>query len=238
MKQDLLRIMDSWAPESDAETWDNVGLQIDTPTTDIQSVAIALEINLDTLDILSKRCVDMIITHHPLIFSPISAIDYSNWTHRVLQSLMNDGIGLYVAHTNLDKAVGGVTDALVEQYNVGVHRATDIAQGYGKILHLKEPADLDDMMQTIPVLANVIPSNRSIEKIAFCGGSGKGFVHSVIQKKVDLYITGELGYHDIQMLRQQNIGVILLGHYQSEIFILDKIRDRLQPLNINIDVIY
>ena len=86
-------------------------------------------------------------------------------------------------------------------------------------------------------IKKLIPDELKIKTVALCGGSGKSFIHDVVQKEVDLYITGELGYHDMQYLRQQRVGVILLGHYQSESFVLDVIRQRLDHLDLEIDIV-
>ena len=74
-KDDILSVMREWAPENLAESWDNVGMQLDTKR-EIEKVALALELNLDTWDIISQHDYDLIITHHPLIFKPISKLGY------------------------------------------------------------------------------------------------------------------------------------------------------------------
>ena len=79
-KTKFLNVMQQWAPNDQAESWDNVGLQFDT-LRDIQRVAIVLELNLDTFNILSQQNYDLIISHHPLIFKPLSYVGYDDWTH-------------------------------------------------------------------------------------------------------------------------------------------------------------
>ena len=93
------------------------------------------------------------------------------------------------------------------------------------------------LFEKIPIVAEMIPDDLEINTIAFCAGSGKSFVQDVIDQDVDFFITGELGYHDIQLLRQQQVGVFLLGHYQSEVFVLDTIEQKLRHLPVQFDVI-
>ena len=236
-KNDIVEIMQQWAPEVDAESWDNVGLQIDT-NADIHRCALALEINLDTWSIIKDRGYQFIVTHHPLIFSPMDHFSNSNWVHRVVSELITNNIGLYVAHTNLDKAVGGVNDELIKQYDLRIVDDQPIRDGFGKVIQLRRAMDIDDFTDKVPIVANAIPDQLTIETIAVCAGSGKSFVSDVIDQNVDLYITGELGYHDIQLLRQQGIGVMLLGHYQSEVYVLNAIESRLASVrDVDFDVI-
>jgi dinuclear metal center YbgI/SA1388 family protein len=236
IKQSILSILRSWAPEDSAESWDNVGLQLDTKR-DVKRVAIVLEINLDTWDILKKYDYDLIISHHPIIFKPLSQIGHDDWTHEVIRYLIQHDIGFYVSHTNLDCAPNGVSSALANQFNLSPDRVTDLHDGYGTVFHFNTAVSVSDFDQATPVIAQIIPDDLSIHSIAFLGGSGKSFTNKVVDDGIDFYVTGELGYHDIQYLRQQKKGVFLLGHYQSEVFILDDIKDKLSNLEIEIDII-
>lgn len=233
---DIISTMQEWAPDDTAETWDRVGLQVHTNRT-IQRMALALELNLDTWDIIADRDYDLILTHHPLIFHPLATIRHDDWTHAVLRQLIQQDTGLYVSHTNLDRAIDGVSHVLLSQYALNIDCVSDIANGFGKIARLNVPVSLSSLESAIPILAKVIPNDLTIQSVAVCGGSGRSLIQDVVAQSVDIYITGELGYHDIQYLRQQHVGVILLGHYQSEVFILEAMQSRLAHLPIEIDMI-
>ena len=73
------------------------------------------------------------------------------------------------------------------------------------------PYHLHDIEDKVSVLAKIIPDDLEINQVALCAGSGKSFIQDVVEKNVDLYITGELGYHDMQYLRQQKVGVYCWG---------------------------
>ena len=236
IKHDVLSVMRNWAPEDTAESWDNVGLQVDT-LRDIDRIALVLELNLDTWDVLQQYNYDFIISHHPLIFKPFRSVGYDDWSHQVLRELIKKDIGFYVSHTNLDRASDGVTDVLMRQFELDIIEQTDIVNGYGKLVSLSKPLDIIDIEDKVPVLAKIIPDQLEIQKVALCGGSGKSFTQDVIDQGADLYITGELGYHDMQALRQQKVAVMLLGHYQSEAFVLDAIQQRLDHLDVDIDIV-
>ena len=154
-----------------------------------------------------------------------------------LYHLIQEKVGLYVSHTNLDRAILGVNDALVYQYDLPILNESPLFDGFGKVVELKEPITINKIQDRVPILASFVPLDYEISTIAFCAGSGKSFVDEVIRQGADLFVTGELGYHDIQTLRQQGVAIVLLGHYQSETFILDVIYDRLKHLDIHIDTI-
>ncbi len=236
VKHDILSVMSQWAPEDTAEAWDNVGLQLDTQKP-IERLAIMLEFNLDTWAVFNEYDYDFVICHHPLIFKPIQRLGHDEWQDQVLRNLIKKDIGLYVSHTNLDRALDGVTDMLMRQYAFDIQREEDLSNGYGKCIELSEPAELHLLLDKVPAVAQIIPNELEIKTIALCGGSGKSFVQDVIKSGVDLFITGELGYHDIQTLRQAKVGILLLGHYQSEAFICEGIKQRLEHLEIEIDII-
>ena len=236
LKHDVLSVMRQWAPEDAAESWDNVGLQLDT-NREIDRIAVVLELNLDTWDVIDQYSYDLIISHHPLIFRPIKSIGYGDWSQQILRQMIQKDMGFYVSHTNLDRASDGVTDVLLRQYEFDIEEERDLSNGYGKIVSLNQPVHIYDVEDKVPIIAKIIPDELKIQTVALCGGSGKSFIHEVVQKGVDLYITGELGYHDMQYLRQQKVGVLLLGHYQSESFILDVIRQRLDHLDLEIDIV-
>ncbi|MEK9726970.1 MAG: Nif3-like dinuclear metal center hexameric protein [Candidatus Margulisiibacteriota bacterium] len=235
-KNQILNIMRHWAPEDQAESWDNVGLQLDS-NRDIQKVAIVLELNLDTFSILNQQNYDFIISHHPLIFKPISNLGYDDWAHEVLRYLIRNDIGLYVSHTNLDRALDGVSYELAKQYQLRPKAVRDLKDGYGKVFEFSKPLDLDQLEEHVPAVAKIIPDDLEINSVAFMGGSGKSFINDIVHQSIDFYITGELGYHDIQYLRQQKKGLFLLGHYQSEVFVLDAIKSRLDSLALDIEII-
>ena len=236
LKNEILSIMSDWAPEDTAESWDNVGLQLDT-NREISRVAVVLELNLDTWDIIKQYDYDLIISHHPLIFKPLHSVGYDDWGQNILRELIKKDVGLYVSHTNLDRASDGVSDMLLRQYELVASSIEDISSGYGKVARFSNPIQLDQLEDKVPEIARVIPDDLSIQSVALMGGSGKSMVNEVIRQKIDFFITGELGYHDIQHIRQQGVGLFLLGHYQSEVFILDAIQRRLDHLKIDVDII-
>ena len=107
--------MEKMAPAYLTESWDNVGLQIGDSNSSIHNVMISLDITEEIVQEAILRNVDLIITHHPLIFKPLQRIVSSNPMGRVIQLMIKNNIALYCSHTNLDIANNGTNDVLARR---------------------------------------------------------------------------------------------------------------------------
>lgn len=110
----IINIMEQFAPTTLAESWDNVGLQIGNHRQDIKKVLLTLDVTPSVAEQAILGNYDLIIAHHPLIFSPLKSLNEDNVMSRMITGLIRAEVALYVAHTNLDIATGGVNDCLAE----------------------------------------------------------------------------------------------------------------------------
>jgi len=115
---DIARCMEAIAPAHLAEDWDNVGLQIGQGDWPVQKVWVALDPTHAVIKAAAARGVDMLVTHHPLILRPLSRLDPSDPTGAIIAHALENRIAIFVAHTNLDAASGGVNDLLCERIGV------------------------------------------------------------------------------------------------------------------------
>ena len=113
--KDLLSWVEETAPRELAEPWDNVGLLVGDEAAPVHKVWVALEATEDLIEAAQKAGVDAIVTHHPLIFTPMKRITTQTATGRMVLALARAGISLISAHTNLDAADGGVNDCLAQR---------------------------------------------------------------------------------------------------------------------------
>jgi dinuclear metal center YbgI/SA1388 family protein len=116
--QDLLHICEHWAPPQLAWERDNVGLQAGARTQRIRKVLVTLDVTDTVIDEAQRKRVDLLISHHPLIFEPLRSICRDERTGRLLAKLVKAGIALYVLHTNLDFTRGGVSFSLAEKLSL------------------------------------------------------------------------------------------------------------------------
>lgn len=223
--REILGIIEAWAPKANAEEWDNSGLLIGHAEDTVSRVLIALDITPGAVDSAIAVGADLIITHHPVIFSPLKVLD----SHRLPYRLAAAGIAVISAHTNLDKAVGGVNDVLAELLGLTDVQALD--DGMCRIGKLPEETTAKALAKQVAVVLNTVPrvnnTGGSIRTVAVCGGSGGNFIPSV-GPMADAFITGEVKHHEWLMANEQGLTVIEAGHYATEFPVTDAIFNVLQ----------
>ena len=204
-KFDLIRKIEKFAPPEIQENWDCSGWLVCTKNKDIQKVMLALTITDNIYEQAKQNNCDMIISHHPLFCVPLKYSD----------------IDMYCAHTNLDKADGGTTDTLIKKLGF---KTTETVEEFVRIVKLENPITIKDLelrlRQISPNLRYV--NNKNIQKISsigFCAGSGSEFINTV---DVDAFVTGDLKFHTAV---DSEIVIFDIGHYESEILILDVFKE-------------
>jgi dinuclear metal center YbgI/SA1388 family protein len=124
---DIIHVMDNLAPPTLAEDWDNVGLQVGDPCRMVQKIGVALDPTFEVVDRACRRSIDLLITHHPLIFKPLKSIAVNTPTGSVIHLATRNHLAIFAAHTNLDSAIGGINDILANR--IGLSNLEPLAQG-------------------------------------------------------------------------------------------------------------
>tara|TARA_A100001015_G_C14776899_1_gene627579 strand:- start:103 stop:840 length:738 start_codon:yes stop_codon:yes gene_type:complete len=228
--------MEKWAPLELAEPWDNVGLMVGDRFAEVKRILCSLDIDRFVWNHISENDYDLIITHHPLLFKPITEIDNSTMVGRIIKRLMKKNITLLSYHTNLDKAEGGVNDALIEAYDLNPKDGNVFDSGYGKWFELEEVTPLSRFTELFPAKVSGAIGVLDVKRVGFCGGSGKSLVNDLKKERIDLFITGEFGYHESIECDFYGIKVLELGHKESEVLVLSKIKDHLNKKYKELDI--
>lgn len=216
------------------EDWDNSGLQVGDLNNDISNIMLTLDIDFGTLGYAVHNNIGLIITHHPLLFSPLKSIDFNTYEGKIIQILIKNNINLYSIHTNFDCAEMGVNQKLAEKLNIDDYEVLHIINsdnsGYGGIANI-EPINIVEyakkvklQLSTDHVKLYCNDRERVITKVSFCGGSGSDFIEDSIIKNADVYITGDIKYHQAQNALQHNLCIIDAGHYYTECHSLENIK--------------
>jgi len=129
---------------------------------------------------------------------------------------------------NLDLAKGGVNDCLIQKYGLNPKKAELFKAGFGKKFSLKNSTRIQTFEEKLPSRRQGDRKKQEIKTLAFCAGSGKSLVQDCFELGVDLFITGELGYHEALYLEMNQIVALELGHKESEVLILPEIKRRLE----------
>lgn len=113
--QKVAKVMDELYPPERAAAWDNVGFQVGNPDSRVDRILIALEVTDAVIDEAIDQGADMILTHHPLIFKPLSSVTAETAEGAMVLRLIENRIALYAAHTNMDVSEGGTNDFLFDR---------------------------------------------------------------------------------------------------------------------------
>ena len=120
--KDIYDYLDTIAPFDSAAEWDNCGLSVGSLDSDVTKVIIALDVTDDVIDTAARESAQLVITHHPLLFAPVAQIKTDSLVYKAVKS----GVTFIAAHTNLDKASGGVNDCLAKKVGVSDLRQSGV----------------------------------------------------------------------------------------------------------------
>ncbi len=249
--QTIIEIMEKIAPSYLAESWDNVGLQVGSINDKIDNIMIALDITEDIVNEAVEKKVDLIITHHPLIFKPIKSVTTQDTTGRIIYNLIKNNISFYCCHTNLDKAKEGTNEVLARRIGLkdikpflAVEESDFNNYGLGRIGNISSAVELAYFCEDVKKKLNLTnvklvgKTNRNIKRVGVCSGSGASFIYDAYKNECDCFVTGDVKYHDAQYALGLGMTVIDAGHFETENIICDTLVEQLNTYAIenNFDV--
>lgn len=226
----IYRWLDSIAPFETQEGFDNAGLLIGDRQKTVSRIILTLDLSESVVQEAAACGAELIITHHPIIFSPLRRIDYQTPFGRMLLGLTAAGISVISAHTNWDKAPGGVGDTLAAV--LGLEDAVPL-DGYVRLGTLPQPmtaAAFAEKMQTALGIAPRLYGNadRPVQKVAVAGGSyGEGY-GLALDAGADAFVSGEIKHHEILDAVAQGLIVYDGGHHATEQPAMPVLAEKLQ----------
>lgn len=232
---EIISFIENWAKPEYMMDWDNSGKQIYFDRC-IEKVLVSMDVDNVIVDKAVKENIGLIITHHPLFFTGLNSISEGEYKSDLILRLLENKISLFSAHTTLDVARNGVNDVLAEKLEIlDIKDLAECENSYyiGKVGSIKEIniiSFIDKIKKSLCISDIRLMGKKKelISKVALCGGSGSDFIPQAIREKADAFITGDLKYHDAQYAYENNLMLIDIGHFQSEKFILEEIKQQLQ----------
>ena len=224
---EVMKILETLSPVVFAEKWDNVGLLVGREDKTVQKVMLALDATDDVVEQAVLQGVDLLVTHHPLLFSSIKRITEADFIGRRLLKLIKNDICYYAMHTNFD--VMGMADAAADALGLQHCEVLDITyedeiskEGIGRIGRLPCKMSLTDMAQHCKKAFEIDnvrvygEADMEIETVAIVPGSGKDYIDTAIAKQADVFITGDIGHHNGLDALEQGLSIIDAGHFGVE----------------------
>ena len=226
--KDIISVIEELAPLSIQESWDNSGLCVGSPEDEVTSVLLGLDCTPALVDEAVACGADMIVTHHPLIFKGVKKISPEDQTGEAIIKAIRAGISIYAAHTSADKVLAGVSGAMAARLglkNVRILDEDGDGTGLGIVGDFDTPMTSEEAVAYVKerfglkVVKASRPVEGKIERVAMCGGSGGSLIPVAMKSGAQLYISGDISYHNF--FTQPGFMIMDIGHYESEIEIVD-----------------
>jgi len=223
--QSIIQTLQEIAPLHLAEEWDNVGLLINPlKPRNIKKILLTIDLTEAVADEAIAGKVDLIMSYHPILFSPVNRLDANDAYDRTVMKLVQKNIAVYSPHTALDAVIGGVNDWLADGVGEGevsvLHPIPGSEAGQGRLVELKRPVSINTLTKWIKkhlglaTLRVASPADKTpIRTVALCAGAGSDAFRGV---KADCYLTGEMSHHNVLVAKLNGAHVVLCEHTNTE----------------------
>lgn len=221
--KDVMNVIEEFAPLGLQEKWDNSGLCIGSPSAPVTSVLVGLDCTPDLVDEAVSAGADMIVTHHPLIFSGLKGIFPEDPVGLAVIKAVSAGISVYAAHTSADKAAGGVSWAMAARLcleNVEVLDPDTDGNGLGAVGNLPAPMSAAEAVAYVKdkfdlkAVRTSRPVDIPVSRVAVCGGAGSSLIGKAVSAGAQMYVSGDISYH--HFFTPDGFMLMDIGHYESE----------------------
>ena len=235
---EVLAALDDLYDPSWAEPWDAVGTVCGDPAQPVRRVLFAVDPVPAVVAEAIDGGYDLLVTHHPLLLTPVHGVPASTPKGRVVHELIRAGVALHVCHTNADVADPGVSDALARA--LGLEDLRPLApsagqpdagnRGLGRVGRLPEPMNAADFLRhvarSLPATAAGVKAagvkaagdlDRTVRMVAVCGGSGDSLLDAAARAGVDAYVTADLRHHRVSEALEEGAPLLVdAAHWATE----------------------
>lgn len=233
--QSVAEVMNRIAPKKLAEEWDNPGLLVGNPKTEVEKIFIALDVTEEVIKNAIDFGANLIVAHHPIIFHAVKNFRTDLPLGRKLEMLIKNNIAVFAAHTNLDIADGGVNDILAEKIGLlDVKMFGEEEFSLGRIGRLAESMTAKNFAEHVKKVLNaenvrlIDAGDFLIEKVGICSGAGSDIISKAKFFGANCFVTGDVKYHEAQSAIENKIHVIDAGHFATEFPIVHALAETLQ----------
>lgn len=249
--RDIADAIEVIAPLFLAEDWDRVGLQVGDPAAHVQRVMLAVDPTLAVIHQAIAAGAQMLVSHHPLLFKPLTSLLTGVATAEAAMKLVRHGLAFYAAHTNLDRAASGTATALASL--VGLEETCALGEGaaglqgemtgLGRLGRLVAPvaaeqfaAQVADVLGLSGCVVHGDP-RRPLHWVACVPGSGGELLAEASSYGAEAFLTGEMKHHELLEAQFRGLTVLLAGHLATERPVLPLLKKQLQGLQPELEVL-
>lgn len=232
---DIIKILEGkWKPIL-AEEWDNVGLLVGSANKDIKTILVALDPTDDVVEQAIEMKADMIITHHPIIFSRMKKITDEDYLGRRIIKLIKNNISCYATHTDFDVCdMGKINEESLELVDTKILQKTvegDNSKGLGRVGKIKQPKTLANFATEVKNKLAIDDvrvfgeASKQIEIVAISSGAGIDAAADAIKAGADVLVTGDVKHNAALNAVSEGLTIIDAGHFGTEYGFAKHVRD-------------
>ena len=238
---DVIEYLNGLCPPEHAENWDNVGLLVGGNRS-ISAAYVALDATDEVIEACAKEGCEMLITHHPLIFTGLKNVTDTDFIGRRVLKLVEDGISYFAMHTNYDTDLMGDLaaerlmlrncQALIKQQSFS--EEDEDLFGMGRVGMLPDAVSLRQLAEKVGSSFNTQGTHvfgeeeTTVQYVAVLPGSGKSGIPEAIEYGADVLVTGDIDHHAGLDAQAQGLAVIDAGHYGLEHIFIEDVAERLK----------
>ena len=224
--KDIYNFLDSFAPFNTQAEWDNSGLLVGNENSVVNKIIFALDVTSDVIEQAKNVGADLIVTHHPVIFKPVSNVLNDSHIYKIIENNMS----IICAHTNYDKAIDGVNDILC--YTVNADKIEKIDDTFLNIATFDNTYSADEFAKHLKEKLNGAVRynnlNKNIRKIAVCSGSGSDYLSLAKELSCDALLTGDASHHSFLDANEMGIVLFACGHFETEMIAIKPLLERIE----------
>lgn len=230
--KDVIKYYEKNHPRYLQEDWDNTNTIVGNVDNEVKNILVTLEITNESIEYAITNHCNLIISHHPLIFPSIKNIVSENFKgNKLIKAIKND-ITIYASHTASD--VSGFNEYIFKKIGYESEgKIVEIDYGYGYGSYITKKTSLDEIVKNIKNnldIENIIVygDKTEFDRLGLVTGSGMSFLKEVLDKDIDIFITGDITHHDYMDSIEQGLALIDITHQGSEKLFCEYVKEELE----------
>lgn len=229
--KDIFNYLNSLAPVETQEEWDNSGMLVGDMNAEVKKAVVVLDIDSRAVEEAKKLGANLIISHHPVIFTAMKRFVKGS----VPFELASNSINAICMHTPLDIADGGTNDTLACLLGFNAYKSENPILRFADIEETSAESLASNIADKLGTKVRFADAGKPVRKIAICTGGGASLMHEA--GGIDAFITGEAKHNDFLDAISDGITLIAAGHYETEFPVVPVITNKLQEQFKDIEII-
>ncbi len=218
--QIVFELLNQMAPFDTQMGFDNAGVLIGSKEKEVHKIGVVLDVTPDAVSYAAENGIDLIISHHPVIFSGLKSIDENS----VVYGLIQKGICVISAHTNLDAAEQGVNQTLAEVLELKQIQPLGLpgepTPPMARVGDLQKEMTCEELAdwvkEKLHTRVKFVNTKAPVLRVAVCGGAGEDFIEPALKVGAQALITADVKHHNFLLAGALGLSLMDAGHFETE----------------------